>query len=707
MSDIDSSTPLLVQCFHATATPLFLLRAEASDFPVIEVNAALEHLLGVRASDLLGQSWWQILGRSEGPPTLRRLLETAQAGEDTTLCERSGGERFWGRCVLTPIGLDQSQITHVMGAVHDITDRVNAEKMRDYFVTHDPVSGLLRRQSFEEQLSELLLRTIHQGQRLSVSYIDVDRFSHVNEIYSFRTGDQLLRQIADRLREQADDDNLLCRYAGPKFAVAVLDVAGDMDQLEIGQRFLDAFAAPFELNGMQVTLSASVGVSCFPDTAASAQDLIQQASAAARVVQCAGGNAVHAFTAQQRIELEDRVRLGPDLRNAVARGELVLHYQPIVSAVKRRVTGMEALLRWQHPQLGLLAPGRFIRLAEDFGLISEIGQWVLQQSCQQARRWLEAGVGQFIISVNVSGLQLRGDQLLEDVSRALNHSRLPARCLELEITENVVIDNISHVVWLMTELRKIGVSLAMDDFGLGFSSLAHLPSFPISRLKIDQSFVADVSTDINAARVCRAVIGLAHELGHTVVAEGAETPLQLAFLERHGCDFIQGNHFSGPVPAEEMLAILRRPEMRVEGIGTAGPEETTLLLIDDEQNVLRALSRLLRRDGYHILTAGTFAEAMDALAANKVDLILCDQRMPDGKGTDLLGTIKEAYPDTIRMILSGYADLAAVTEAINGGAVYRFLTKPWDDDELRKIVRDALRRDATKDRDIWLDASTD
>lgn len=707
MSMTDSSTPLLAACFHATATPLFLLKAAAPDFPVIEVNAALENLLGTRAPALIGQPWWRVFGSCDNFPTLRNLLERGQAGEETALCERAGGETFWCRCILTPIALHQSATTHVMGAAHDVSERVNAEKMRDYFVTHDPVCGLLRRRSFEERLSELLVHAIQQGRRLSVSYIDVDRFSHVNEIYGFRAGDQLLRQVAERLARRAHDDSLLCRYAGPEFVIALADDARDLDELEIGQRFLEVFATPFEVDGAQVSLLASIGVSCFPDTAASTQDLIDQASAAARTMRNAGGNAVHVFTAQERSELDERLQLGPDLRDAVKRGELVLHYQPIVSAVKRRATGMEALLRWQHPQLGLLAPGRFIRLAEDLGLISEIGQWVLQQACQQARRWLEAGVGQFIISVNVSGLQLRGERLLEDVSRAIDQARLPARCLELEITENVVMDNVSHVVSLMTDLRKIGVSLAMDDFGLGFSSLAHLPSFPISRLKIDQSFVADVSTDISAARVCRAVIGLAHELGHTVVAEGVETPLQLAFLERHGCDFIQGNYFAGPVPAEDMLSILRRPEMRVEGLGGAGHEATTLLLIDDEQNVLRALSRLLRRDGYHILTAGNFAQALDALAAQKVDLILCDQRMPDGKGTDLLGTIKVAYPETIRMILSGYADLAAVTEAINGGAVSRFLTKPWDDEELRKVVRDALRRDATLDRAIWPEPSTD
>jgi diguanylate cyclase (GGDEF)-like protein/PAS domain S-box-containing protein len=701
-----NSPPLRVleRCFHSTATPLLLLGAQSPHFAVVQLNTSMQRLLGVGADDLVGQPWWSAFGADHPFASLQHHLHAGEFGEAMGCCPVPAGEPLWLRCAISPIEDDEARVTHFICTVDDVTASVAAERMRDFLAAHDPVTGLMRRQRFEERLGEQLLLAINGGQRLFVCHVNVDRFNHVNEIHGFRIGDQLIRQIAERLSGQAQADSLLCRFAGDEFIAVVMDAAGSLDQFDVGQQLLSVFVPPVTLDAISIQLTASVGVSCFPDTASSAQDLIQQASAAARVVKGEGGGGVHVFTTGQRNQLDDRRKLGPALRGAARRGELVLRYQPIVSAVKRRVTGMEALIRWQHPELGLLAPDRFIRLAEDFGLIGEIGQWVLNQACQQARRWLEAGVGNFVISVNVSGLQLQGYRLQEDVSRALNAARLPARFLELEITENVVMDNVAHVIALMTELRKIGVSLAIDDFGLGYSSLAHLRRFPISRLKIDRSFVAEVSTDISAARVCRAVISLAHELGHTVIAEGVETSLQLAFLERHGCEFIQGHYFGGPVPADDMLAMLRRPEMRVEDSDAPRGDVATILLVDDEQNVLRALARLLRRDGYRILTAGGFQEALDHLGANTVDLILSDQRMPDGKGTEFLGKIKETYPDTIRMILSGYADLSAVTDAVNGGAIYRFLTKPWDDDELRKTIRDALRRASPDAGDLWPDA---
>lgn len=700
------SPSLLERTFHSTATPLFLLSAQSPDFPVVHVNASLQRLLGIDAAGAIGKPWGFVFGEDHPFVALKGHLERGDVGEEVGQCRRANGDLLWLRCALSPIRDDAGTVSHILCAVHDVTAGVTAEKMRDYLVGHDPISGLMRRQRFEERLAEQLVRAINQAQRLFVCYIDVDRFSQVNEIHGFRVGDQLIREIADRLARQAGDNGLLCRFAGDEFIIVVMDPTGGMDQFDVGQQYLGTFLEPLMVEQISLQLTASVGVSCFPDTASSAEDLMQQASAAARAAKRDGGAGVQVFTSEQRDLLQERLKLGPRLRGAAARGELILHYQPIVSAVKRRVTGMEALVRWQHPELGLLAPDRFIRLAEDFGLIGEIGQWVLNQACLQARRWLEAGVGNFVISVNVSGLQLLGDRLQEDVSRALNSARLPARFLELEITEDIVMDNVSHVIALMTELRKIGVSLAIDDFGVGYSSLAHLRRFPISRLKIDRSFVSEVSTDISAARVCRAVISLAHELGHTVIAEGVETSLQLAFLERHGCEFIQGHYFGGSVPADDMLAMLRRPEIRVEGTDAPHGEVATILLVDDEQNVLRALARLLRRDGYRILTAGGCVEGLAALGANKVDLILSDQRMPDGKGTEFLGKVKETYPDTIRMILSGYADLSAVTEAVNGGAIYRFLTKPWDDDELRKTIRDALRHANSELDSIWPEQDT-
>jgi CheY-like chemotaxis protein len=294
-----------------------------------------------------------------------------------------------------------------------------------------------------------------------------------------------------------------------------------------------------------------------------------------------------------------------------------------------------------------------------------------------------------VLSVNVSGLQLRGQRVIEDVSRALDGARLPARYLELELTEKATMGDPEHVASLMRELRKIGVSLSMDDFGIGHSSLGLMQRFPVNRLKIDRSFVSAVPNDIGAARICRAVLGLAHEFGCTVVAEGVETPLQLGFLERNGCEFIQGNYLGAPIDADSMLARLRNPSLRTGEYESRG-EAGAILLVDDEQNVLRALARLLRRDGYTIHTAGSFQQAFEILGTADIDVVVSDHRMPEGRGTEFLGKVKETHPRTIRMILSGYADIGAVTEAINGGAVYRFLTKPWVDDDLRKVIRDAV-----------------
>lgn len=288
---------------------------------------------------------------------------------------------------------------------------------------------------------------------------------------------------------------------------------------------------------------------------------------------------------------------------------------------------------------------------------------------------------------------MRGNRLLDDIGSALNAARLPARYLDLELTETAILANLDQAALLMHEVRKLGVKWSLDDFGVGQSSLSHLQRLPVSRLKIDQTFVRAMPEDLRATRICRAVIGLAHEFGFSVVAEGVETAVQLGFLERNGCDLVQGFLLSRPVTADAMLTMLREPLLRSRTSHVENPAggRGTVLLVDDEKNVLSALSRLLRRDGYRIVTAGSFGEAFDVLTEEDVQVVVSDHRMPDGKGTEFLGRVKVTHPDTVRMILSGYADLGTVTEAINVGAVHRFMTKPWDDDELRGVVRDAMR----------------
>lgn len=674
---------LLERCLARADLPLAVLEASSGAYHLAWANQAYARVLGQDAGALTGASWHAALGSAPWIADIESALHRGEPAEHAGPfhCD---GRSFWCRLVVQPVPDDTGQAQHALLILHDLS-----AQPRDFLASHDEVSGLLRPRLVKDNLAAELLRAVNLCHRLFLCYVDIDKFGAINETEGFEAGDRLLRRVGERLAPSGEAALLVSRIAGDEFIVGGVDTTGDMDMLEVAQQLLGRLRQPIGSGSLELSLTASVGIACFPDTAASVDELIQQASLAARTAKERGGNRVHVFDTRQRKLLKDRMDLSVHLRGAVARGEMELAYQPIMHAAKREITGMEALVRWRSPHLGLVGPDRFIPLAEDLGLISEIGQWVLVQACQQARRWLDCGVGDFVLSVNVSGLQLRGQRVIEDVSRALDGARLPARYLELELTEKATMGDPEHVASLMRELRKIGVSLSMDDFGIGHSSLGLMQRFPVNRLKIDRSFVSAVPNDIGAARICRAVLGLAHEFGCTVVAEGVETPLQLGFLERNGCEFIQGNYLGEPVDADSMLARLRNPSLRTGECESRG-EAGAILLVDDEQNVLRALARLLRRDGYTIHTAGSFQQAFEILGTADIDVVVSDHRMPEGRGTEFLGKVKETHPRTIRMILSGYADIGAVTEAINGGAVYRFLTKPWVDDDLRKVIRDAV-----------------
>lgn len=677
--------------FEMSANPLLLLDCAAETAPlIVEVNVALEGLLGLSRGRLIGQNWLAALGLDADVGELMSAHCLAGAIERTVQCRRAGMATFWCRVQMQALPESAGANMLVLCTLHDVSDYVESERMREFLTTHDMASGLVRAHVLKESLSAEVVRAIDGCYRLIVCHVDLDRFGIISESYGFDSTEEVICQLAGRLSACAQDKRLVCRMGTDKFVMAFVDTESMIDQLELGETIAAALAAPLSLQGIELQVTASIGVSCFPDTAASKTELLQQAAMAANVAKREGGDSIHVFSQSELEHFAERLKLGELLRGAVQRDEMEIHYQPVISAAKREITGMEALVRWRHPDLGLVMPERFIRLAEDLGLIAEIGRWVLRNACLQARRWLDLGVGEFTLSVNVSGLQMRGQQLLEDVSRALDNARLPARFLELELTESVIMGDVEHVTFIMRELRKMGVNLAMDDFGVGQSSLGSMQRLSVNRLKIDRSFVSAVPDNVSAARICRAVIALSHEFGFTVVAEGVETPAQLSFLERNGCEFIQGNYFSAAVDADTLLSMLRRPQLHPRETAE-GSHGDTILLVDDEQNVVRALARLLRRDGYRIFTATSFNEAFDILGNNDVQVVVSDHRMPDGKGTEFLGRVKATHPNTIRMILSGYADLGAVTEAINGGAVYRFLTKPWNDNDLRETMRAAMR----------------
>lgn len=397
-----------------------------------------------------------------------------------------------------------------------------------------------------------------------------------------------------------------------------------------------------------------------------------------------GDTARLAHLAVSRRSFDDR------LERAIADGELRLHYQPQLSAQDGRIAGVEALVRWQHPQDGLLSPARFLPEAESSGTIVELGRWVLQQACADARRWRDAGRDDLVVAVNLSATQLQRAGVVDDVRAALEAHRLPPGCIAVELSEAAAMGNVQRMRAVAQALHALGVLLVLDDFGVGASNLHALSELNVEGLKIDTSFVRGVDRDPGQAAIARAILELGHALGIRVVAEGVETEAELAFLRRHHCDRVQGYLFSPPVPSQVVDPMLRQRYLRPESFAAASTGES-LLLVDDEENVLRALVRLFRRDGYRIHTAMRVEDAFELLAREPVQVILSDQRMPGTSGTQFLSQVKEMYPDTVRLVLSGYTDLATVTDAINRGAIYRFLTKPWDDEELRRQVQDAFR----------------
>jgi EAL domain-containing protein (putative c-di-GMP-specific phosphodiesterase class I)/CheY-like chemotaxis protein len=378
---------------------------------------------------------------------------------------------------------------------------------------------------------------------------------------------------------------------------------------------------------------------------------------------------------------------------------MAVHYQPLVSLETGRIIGMEALLRWQNPSFGSVSPGEFIPLAEDNGLIIPIGEWVLFTACAQARRWHDLGLTTPLrLAVNLSARQFRQTDLDRIVARALSESGLPADLLELEITESAFIDDTEEAIAMCRKLKQLGVKLSLDDFGTGYSSLSYVSRFPFDKIKIDQSFVSDIIENPVNAAIATAAIVMARSLNLSVLAEGVETEAQARFLRGRRCDAIQGFLFSPALPAGEFEQLLAgRTRLPIADIPSSGKQ--TLLIVDDEPNILNALSRLLRREGFQILTATSPLDAFEHLAKQPVQVILSDQRMPEMSGTEFFARVRQLYPETIRIVLTGYTDLDSVTGAINRGAIYKFLTKPWDDDQLREEIREAFRLAKEKQRD--------
>ena len=563
---------------------------------------------------------------------------------------------------------------------------------RDYgrrMAGYDSLTGLPNRDLFTRTLEQQLLAAWPKASALLL--IGPDGFTTVNDTLGHAAGDELLRQFSQRLLRLLPPRGTLGRLGGDEFAVLLAAPDHLRAAVSMSAEIAEALEQAFQLADCELTLSACIGVAACPADADDAATLIQYAGIALHQAKQDGRAVCRFYTEAMTTRSRQRHELETALRKAREHGQFELYYQPKMQISGGAMVGAEALLRWNRPGHGLVSPAEFIPLLEESGLIVPVGAWVIDAACRQIAAWSGAGAGPLPVAVNVASGQFKDCGLEQVVAEAIARHGIDASLLSLEVTESALMDDIDRTAATLAALRAMGVRIAIDDFGTGYSSLAYLKRFPVDTLKIDIAFIRELTSNPDDAAVVDAIIAMAHSLRMDVVAEGVETAGQLAYLGRHRCDQVQGYYFSAPLPAAQFEQLMRRDARLTLPDASGAAPERTLLLIDDEPHVLTALQRLLRQDGYRILAANGAAQAFELLARNEVQLILCDQRMDEMSGTELLDKVKDMYPDTFRIILSGYTDLKTIMESINRGALYRFYTKPWDNQTLRDNIRAAFR----------------
>ncbi len=442
---------------------------------------------------------------------------------------------------------EKGLVERIAGTNMDIHERKLTEMRVEYLAHHDELTGLPNRVSFNHSLEHTIRQAKRKRAKLAVMFIDLDRFKNINDSLGHDVGDQLLQEVSLRLRTTLRDSDIVARLGGDEFVVLIDGWLTSEDLVSVSQKILQAVSTPYLLEGQEYDLTTSVGISTYPQHGEDAQELLRHADVAMYRAKEMGKNNFQFYTAQMDFNSVDRLRMESGLRRALTRDEFRLHYQPVVNLATGYMVGMEALIRWEHPQRGLVAPGEFIPLAEETGLIVPIGEWVLRAACEQNRKWQQQGYGPLRVSVNLSPRQFTAG-LVGLVARVLQETGLPAQLLELEITEGMVMQNPDQAVRLLNELHDMGIALSIDDFGTGYSSLAYLKRFPIDSLKIDRSFITELPQDSDNAAIIRAIIQMAHGLEIHVVGEGVETAEQAGFLSDQSCDRVQGFHYSKPLP---------------------------------------------------------------------------------------------------------------------------------------------------------------
>ncbi|ABB33299.1 diguanylate cyclase/phosphodiesterase with PAS/PAC sensor(s) [Geobacter metallireducens RCH3] len=551
---------LLKRAMESSINGITITDATHPDNPIIYVNPAFERITGYGVDEVIDKNPRFLRGDDRDQAELKKLVQAFKEEREGCFVLRNyrkDGSPFWNELFIAPVRDRDGVVTNYIGVMNDITEHRRYEEQLVYQATHDPLTGLPNRNLLQDRLGQALaLEAFRRRNPICVMFLDLDNFKKVNDTLGHTVGDMLLKAVANRLKNCLRGGDTVARLGGDEYIIVLPNVREVPDVITVAKKMINVFAAPLLLMGNEIYVTASIGIALFPTDGETVDALLKNADAAMYHAKEQGKNNYQFYSAEMNIRVFERLSLETSLHRAVKNQEFLLHYQPRVDLRNGRICGVEALVRWNHPEMGLVSPAKFIPLAEETGLIVPMGEWVLRTACAQNKAWQDAGLPPLRMAVNLSARQFRQENLIAMVEEILMETGLAPQWLELELTESLVMQEAEKSAAILRELTDRGIEVAIDDFGTGYSSLSYLKRFPIANLKIDQAFIRDMTRDPDDATLVKTIITMAHGLGMKTIAEGVELAEQIDFLCRHQCEEMQGYYFSRPITAEELGRLL-------------------------------------------------------------------------------------------------------------------------------------------------------
>ena len=588
-----------------------------------------------------------------------------------------------------PVFLSNGSLWGYVRRVDELTETIESRK-RLGKNSFDKATGLPDSSVLVARLSKSIQRAAQDHVLVALYHMKIIPYKASRQALSDQEICSFLQIISEKLKYEVRAIDTIAYNGHFQFTIAAANFSCQEQVVDLANRLQTAVSGSFQLAGAAYSVACKVGISVFPEDGGDATTLMEKAATALGKIQFSPGGALNFFSQRLNARYTERFTIQLQLKKALQRNEFSLHYQPKACLRTGRMTGVEVLLRWTNQLLGAVSPAVFIPVAERMDLIDELGKWVISSACEQYAAWQKAGLVPLPMAINVSGQQLKDSSFRQFIQDVLLRTGIDSTALELEVTETAVIGDIEAASKILGELKQMGVTVSLDDFGTGYSSLSYLRQLPIDKIKIDRSFIKDVTSDPGSNEITKAATAIAHALNLKVIAEGVEDQDQLKYLQRLGCDELQGYLYSRPLPGNELEAFLHNPR-RLSG-GQCLQGERRVLIVDDEPAILNCLSRELNLSGCEVETALDAEGGLSVLAQRPVAVVISDYQLPGLSGVDFLERVKKIYPEIVRIALSGGVDFNVITENVNRGAIFKFIAKPWDRDLLQETVEEGFRK---------------